>query len=196
MSRRARSLGATSSSSSTSSSSGSREDVAKLMANVEKLKSMMGAGGVAGSSSGSLIRETIDCPLLGLSGITYAQCRDLLGGTRVVLLCGPPKRARALADMTQKLLKSVTIDQIGSDDYFTLLRVGPILCVSHGMGSTSVVLLMNELWSLLRVAIDSSVRTAKGLCFIRVGSSGGVGVDAGTLVVTQSSLNPYTLKVR
>ncbi len=63
-------------------------------------------------------------------------------------------------------------------------RVGNILLVSHGMGNTSIVTLLHSLSKLLYYA-DS--RDAK---YIRVGTSGGIGVQPGSIILTDTAFMP------
>ncbi len=64
-----------------------------------------------------------------------------------------------------------------------MFKLGPLLCVSHGMGMPSMLILLHEIAKLLMYA------QAKDFCFIRVGTSGGLGVEPGTVVVSNAAVN-------
>lgn len=66
-----------------------------------------------------------------------------------------------------------------------LFKVGPVLCISHGIGMSSMSVLLHELLKLAKYAkcVDP--------IFIRIGTSGGLGVDPGTVVVTKEAYNGY-----
>ncbi|KAF8571592.1 hypothetical protein P879_00111 [Paragonimus westermani] len=66
---------------------------------------------------------------------------------------------------------------------FVLYKVGGVLCANHGMGTPSLSILLHELFKLLHYAECTDVT------FIRIGTSGGLGVQPGTLVITTEALN-------
>ncbi len=66
-----------------------------------------------------------------------------------------------------------------------MYKVGPVLSVSHGIGVPSISVLLHEVVKLLRHA-----GVAPGnLTFFRVGTSGGLAVPGGTVVVTEEALD-------
>ena len=83
---------------------------------------------------------------------------------------------------------------IGKTDRYSMFKVGPVLISSHGMGQPSMSILLHEVSKLLDYAgADDPV-------FIRLGTSGGLGVKPGTVVVTNEGVNglltnEYTLPV-
>ena len=83
---------------------------------------------------------------------------------------------------------------IGKTDRYSMFKVGPVLISSHGMGQPSMSILLHEVAKLLDYAgADDPV-------FIRLGTSGGLGVKPGTVVVTNEGMNgmlgsDYTLPV-
>ncbi len=62
-----------------------------------------------------------------------------------------------------------------------MYKVGPVLSVSHGMGVPSLSILLHEMIKLLSHA------GAKDPVFFRIGTSGGVGLEGGTVVVSQAA---------
>ncbi len=58
-----------------------------------------------------------------------------------------------------------------------MYKVGPVLVASHGMGQPSISILLHELVKLARYAkMDNPI-------FFRLGTSGGLGVLPGTVVI-------------
>lgn len=55
--------------------------------------------------------------------------------------------------------------------------------IQHGMGVPSLSIMLNEIIKLLHYA------GATDVMFIRVGTSGGIGVDPGTVVVSSGAVN-------
>ncbi|CAB4054680.1 udp [Lepeophtheirus salmonis] len=88
-------------------------------------------------------------------------------------------------ELNYKLPKGVCLENISlSSHRFAMYKVGSVISVSHGMGAPSLSILLNELIKLLHYA------EAKDPIFIRIGTSGGLGHDPGTLIVTRRPVNP------
>ncbi|XP_029359373.1 uridine phosphorylase 1-like isoform X2 [Echeneis naucrates] len=72
-------------------------------------------------------------------------------------------------------------------DRYVMYKVGPVLSVSHGMGVPSIAIMLHELIKLLHHARCTDVT------IMRIGTSGGIGVEPGTVVVTKQALNDMLL---
>ncbi|XP_063736461.1 uridine phosphorylase 1 isoform X2 [Eleginops maclovinus] len=68
-------------------------------------------------------------------------------------------------------------------DRYAMYKVGPVLSVSHGMGIPSIAIMLHELIKLLHHAHCQDVT------IIRIGTSGGIGLKPGTVVVTKQSMD-------
>lgn len=66
---------------------------------------------------------------------------------------------------------------------FAFYKVGPVISVSHGMGFGSLSILLHEMIKLVRYA------ECEDPIFIRIGTSGGIGIKPGTVVVSDGALN-------
>ena len=66
---------------------------------------------------------------------------------------------------------------------YVFYMVGPVLFVNHGMGIPSINILLHEITVLLN---DGG---AHNYVYLRIGSCGGIGVDAGTVIVSSMALN-------
>ena len=66
---------------------------------------------------------------------------------------------------------------------YSMFKVGPVLAISHGMGIPSITILLHEVIKLLAHA---GVRDP---VFFRIGTCGGIGLEGGTVVVTEEVLN-------
>lgn len=64
-----------------------------------------------------------------------------------------------------------------------LIQVGPVLSVSHGLGMSSISVLLHEMIKLVSYA------KCKDPIFIRFGTCGGVGIEGGTVVVSNGAFN-------
>lgn len=110
-------------------------------------------------------------------------------GIKHVIMQGSSKRAENLAvKLASKISKIDTrffkpINLVNTSN-FAVYRVGNILSVSHGMGNVTIDALLHELTKLLHYAGNQDFN------YIRVGTSGGIGLEPGTIVVTKQSFMP------
>ncbi|KAF6087110.1 uridine phosphorylase 1 [Phyllostomus discolor] len=68
-------------------------------------------------------------------------------------------------------------------DRYVMYKAGPVLAVSHGMGIPSTSIMLHELLKLLYHARCS------GVAIIRIGTSGGIGLEPGSVVITQQAVD-------
>lgn len=61
--------------------------------------------------------------------------------------------------------------------------MGPVLSVSHGIGMSTIGVLLHELIKLMQYA------KCKDPIFIRFGTCGGVGVEGGTVIISNGAVN-------
>ncbi|XP_054726601.1 uridine phosphorylase 1 isoform X2 [Anastrepha obliqua] len=118
-----------------------------------------------------------------------ADIRKKYGHIKVVCLGGKDTRMRELA----KYIHENVYDGNSGSDYqkdlfeeghrYAGFMVGSVLCVSHGVGSSTMSVVLHELIKLVHYAgCDDPL-------FIRIGTSGGLGVSPGTVVVTNKGYN-------
>lgn len=72
---------------------------------------------------------------------------------------------------------------IGKKERFELYKVGPVIVVSHGMGMPSMQIELDEVTKLLHYA------DAKDFKYFRIGTSGGVGIEGGDVVIADEAIN-------
>ena len=118
--------------------------------------------------------------------------KTLFGDVKFVCLGGSVNRMADFAERVADELgehESISVpygmrpSPIGKTDRYSMFKVGPVLISSHGMGQPSMSILLHELAKLLHYA------GAEDPAFIRLGTSGGVGVKPGTVVVTTEGFN-------
>jgi uridine phosphorylase len=68
-------------------------------------------------------------------------------------------------------------------DRYAMFKTGPVLWINHGMGVPSLSIMLIEIIKILHYA------GACDVTFIRVGTSGGIGVEPGTVVVSSGAMN-------
>jgi len=123
---------------------------------------------------------------LGLD--TSMPLKKMFGDTKFVCMGGSAQRMQSLA---QHLLSVLNVElpvgtdlaTIGKTERFSMYKVGPVICVNHGMGQPSISILLHEIAKLLMYA------GASGFTFIRIGTSGGIGCQPGTVVITEEAVD-------
>jgi uridine phosphorylase len=116
--------------------------------------------------------------------------KSMFSDVRFVCMGGSASRALKIA---QRLCKELNVFEglpagldvatIGKTERYSMYKVGPVVSVNHGMGMPSLSILLHETTKLLHYA------GAKDVMFIRVGTSGGIGIEGGTVLLTTAALN-------
>ncbi|XP_043217276.1 uridine phosphorylase 1-like [Amphibalanus amphitrite] len=119
----------------------------------------------------------------------------MFGDVKFVCMGGTPRRMEQFAHFIMKeigyqLPTGAQLLDISLHSYrYSMFKVGPVLSVSHGMGMPSVGILLHEMIKLMYHA------RVKNPTFFRLGTCGGIGIDGGNLVITESAvdglMNPY-----
>lgn len=108
---------------------------------------------------------------------------------KFVVMGGSSGRMASFAEVIAKEMNHPvqTADQlsIARTDRFALYKIGPVLSVSHGMGVPSITIMLHEMIKLLHYA------GARDAIFIRIGTSGGIGVPPGTVVISNKIFNGF-----
>lgn len=113
----------------------------------------------------------------------------MFGDVKFVCVGGSPSRMKAFI---QYVAVELGLDVPGADypnicvgtDRYAMFKVGPVLSVSHGMGIPSIAIMLHELIKLLYHARCS------GVTIIRIGTSGGIGLEPGSVVITRQAVDP------
>ena len=74
------------------------------------------------------------------------------------------------------------IKPVGVHSRYVVFVVGPVLVCSHGMGNPSISIILVEIAKLLSYAKADAI-------WMRMGTCGGIGLEPGTVVVSEESLN-------
>ncbi|XP_038218207.1 uridine phosphorylase 1-like isoform X1 [Zerene cesonia] len=129
----------------------------------------------------------LDCDILyhmGLDTQTH-NLRDMFGDVKFVCVGGTKYRMKETAKYMAQILdiQCDFTNIVKQAHRFAMYKVGPILCLSHGMGVPSMTIALEELLKILYYA------KAKDPIIFRLGTSGGIGVDPGTVVISSSGLS-------
>ncbi|OCT76028.1 uridine phosphorylase 1 [Xenopus laevis] len=112
----------------------------------------------------------------------------MFGDVKFVCVGGSPSRMKAFA---QYINGELALGDPNSDipnicagtDRYAMYKVGPVLSISHGMGIPSISIMLHELIKLLYHSKCTNVT------IIRIGTSGGIGLEPGSVVITSQSVD-------
>ncbi|KAK8809581.1 hypothetical protein WA158_000524 [Blastocystis sp. Blastoise] len=111
--------------------------------------------------------------------------KTMFGDVRYVFLHGSPDRAHAFI---QRIAKEFSIPNvegpIGKTERYSLYKAGRFISCSHGMGMPSLSILLHE---LAKIFYNAGV--LDDVQIIRLGTSGGLGVAPGTVVITSEAVD-------
>ncbi|KAK3107906.1 hypothetical protein FSP39_024898 [Pinctada imbricata] len=126
----------------------------------------------------------------------------MFGDVKFVCFGGQPSRMEAFCGLVARELNINDHEMDGDKhknyasgtDRYALHKVGPVLSVSHGIGIPSLSVVFNEIVKLVYYA------GCKDVVFFRIGTCGGIGLEPGTVVLTQKAvdgeMNPeYTMSI-
>lgn len=109
------------------------------------------------------------------------------GDVKFVIMGGSKNRMKSfagyLADRMGLSEEEKEKIDVSRTDRFSVFKVGSVLVMNHGMGVPSVTILLHEVFKLLQYANCEDVRV------IRIGTSGGIGIPPGTVVISQKAVN-------
>lgn len=121
--------------------------------------------------------ELNPCNLAKFSGIKYV----LMQGSNTRARTFAKKLAHKFLDISPNYFEPQSLTVTSR---FSIYRIGNMLSVSHGMGNTSILSLLNELTKILHYAGSTQVE------YIRIGTSGGIGVTPGSVIITDTAYTP------
>ena len=116
---------------------------------------------------------------------------------RAIVLAGSGKRIRQLARHWSALNHGTEILDFPKEERFVTSYTAEILFASHGMGMPSASIALQELMRMLYFLKRGDPEAMDKVSWVRVGTSGGVGLPGGSVVVSteglMSDLKPYRL---
>lgn len=111
----------------------------------------------------------------------------MFGDVKLVIFGGANDRMKKIAQLFAAAfypeVDPNTIEPIGETSRFHMFKVGNVITCSHQMGQPSFSILLHEITKMLAVA------KAVDPVYIRLGTSGGIDVEPGTVVVASKGFN-------
>ncbi|NCC25860.1 MAG: uridine phosphorylase, partial [Deltaproteobacteria bacterium] len=118
-------------------------------------------------------------------------------GVRAIVLAGSGERIRDFAAQWSAMNRGAEILAFSKEDRFTARYTAGVLFASHGMGMPSASIAVQELMRLLYFLKGGDLTALDEVFWARVGTSGGVGLPGGTVVVSteglMADLKPFRL---
>uniref|UniRef100_A0A1I7ZZX9 PNP_UDP_1 domain-containing protein n=1 Tax=Steinernema glaseri TaxID=37863 RepID=A0A1I7ZZX9_9BILA len=105
------------------------------------------------------------------------------GDVKFVCAGGSASRMAMYAKLFATEAKLPLSENLSKSDRFCMYKTGPVLWVNHGMGTPSLSIMLIEVIKLLNYSGASDV------IFVRIGTSGGIGVNPGTVIVSSGVIN-------
>jgi uridine phosphorylase len=112
------------------------------------------------------------------------QLRDV----RAVIMAGSGARIDHFAHQWSAMQGDSPVVKFPEEDRFISRYTAGVLFVSHGMGMPSASIAVQELMRLVYFLKDGDLDALDQIFWARVGTSGGVGLPGGTIVVTTEAL--------
>lgn len=124
----------------------------------------------------------------GLGTMTH-DLKEEFGDVRFVLMGGSSSRMLKMAKLLQEQLDVSKHfeprDLASQGGRYSLYKVGPVICVNHNIGASTLSVVLHEVFKL----IDHAEVPREKVHFIRLGTSGGLGVEPGTVVITNTCID-------
>ena len=111
-----------------------------------------------------------------------------LRDVRAVVMAGSGERIRGFADRWSTMHGDAPIIAFPSEDRFVTRYCNGVLFVSHGMGMPSASIAVQEAMRMLYFLKDGDLAALDQVFWARVGTSGGVDLPPGTMVLTTEAL--------
>ncbi|KAF8365673.1 upp-1 [Pristionchus pacificus] len=118
----------------------------------------------------------------GLSS-TAVDMPKMFGDVKFVCAGGSASRSKHYAEEFSREIGVAKPTNLSRSDRFVIYKTGPVLWINHGMGAPSLSIMLIETLKLLHHA------KAEDVCFVRLGTSGGVGVAPGSVVISTVAVN-------
>lgn len=89
-----------------------------------------------------------------------------------------------MSEIGLKMNSGVQLRDISEEAHrYAMYKAGPVLCCSHGIGGPSIGILLHELIKMMHYA------KCQNPIFFRIGTSGGIGVEPGTVCITTQAVD-------
>jgi len=117
---------------------------------------------------------------------------------KAVIICGSGERAMEFADHWSEKGKHKIL-KLKKEDRFVFRYCNQVIFASHGMGMPSASIALQELMKIIYFLKRGNLEEIDKVFWARVGTSGGVGLKGGSVILSTYSLmadlKPYRLLI-
>ncbi|MFM8349803.1 MAG: uridine phosphorylase [Actinomycetales bacterium] len=113
-----------------------------------------------------------------------------LRGLRAIVMAGSGERMQDFANRWSSINDDAEVLAFPKDDRFVARYCADVLFASHGMGMPSASIAVQELMRMVFFLKAGDLDAMDDVFWARVGTSGGVGLPGGTVVLTTEGLMP------
>ncbi len=118
---------------------------------------------------------------------------------KAIVLGGSSHRIKRMAEHWSANNKNTPLLKFPKDERFTVYYTNGVLFSSHGMGMPSMSIAIQELMKLVYFVKKGNLSEIEKVFWCRVGTSGGIGIAPGSVVISTEAvlpdLKPYRLFV-
>ncbi|XP_060065715.1 uridine phosphorylase 1-like [Ylistrum balloti] len=116
------------------------------------------------------------------------KLQAIFGDVKFVCFGGQPSRMEGFVKYINKELGINTNGRCPQNyaagtDRYCVYKAGPVLSVSHGIGVPSLSIVFNEIVKLMHYA------NCRDVTFFRIGTCGGIGLEPGSVVLTEKAVD-------
>ena len=111
-----------------------------------------------------------------------------IGDLTAVVMAGSGERIRSFAETWSRLNGAAPVLAVRKEDRFVTRYCAGVLFVSHGMGMASASIALQETMRLAYFVHGGDLDALDAMFWCRVGTSGGIGVEPGTVVVSTEAV--------
>ena len=115
---------------------------------------------------------------------------ERMRGLRAIVMAGSPGRIASFASRWSSHTGDTDVIAFPKEDRFLARYVGGVLFCSHGMGMPSASIAVQELMRLAYALTGGDLDALARIFWARVGTSGGIGLPGGSVVLTTEGVLP------
>lgn len=109
---------------------------------------------------------------------------------KAIVMAGSADRIKRMAEAWSKKNNRSKILKFPKEERFSVYYTNGVLFSSHGMGMPSISIAVQELMKLVYFVKKGNVKEMDKVFWCRVGTSGGVGLEPGSVVISTEALLP------
>lgn len=114
--------------------------------------------------------------------------KKFFGDVRYIVMGGSEGRMKNMAHLLRKKFQlddSAKLENIATGGRYVMYKVGPVLCVNHNIGASTLSVVLHEMLKLC----DHACIPREAIHIIRIGTSGGIGITPGDVIISHKAID-------